>query len=94
MSDKLTDMVSLRLAASEYRQLVGLADMGGLTVSAYVRELVISHLDVKRAHYEHMRQVFDHTANPANPANPGYTANPGHPVNTGTEHHTHTYTHR
>ena len=69
MSEKLTDMVSLRLATSEYRQLAGLADMAGMTVSGYLRDVVIGHLDSQRAHFESMRHVFDYGANVGNPAN-------------------------
>ena len=58
MSEKLVSHLTVHLPHDASQQIQALAEAEGMSASAYLRELAMSHLDRKRAEFEFMSSIF------------------------------------
>ncbi|MFW6342495.1 MAG: plasmid mobilization protein [Halothiobacillaceae bacterium] len=56
--EKLIDQVGVKVCNEDRRRLAALADLAGMSVSEYCRELIMAHLRMKQMEYERMHEVF------------------------------------
>ena len=58
MSEKLLDEMTIKLAESQKRRLVALAEADGLTASELVRRLIDSHIEARAENYRALHVIF------------------------------------